>query len=51
MTPAIEDIMKTAPLCFKQNPLVKDYITKAKENMKLLEENQRLQDNMATAQK
>lgn len=47
MTPDIEDILKTAPLVFKQNPLVKDYVSKAKENMKLIEENKRLQENMA----
>ena len=47
MTPTIEDILKTAPMAFKQNPLVKDYISKAKENMKLIEENKRLQENMA----
>ena len=47
MTPDIEDILKTAPLAFKQNPLVKDYVSKAKENMKLIEENKRLQENMA----
>ena len=37
MTPDIEDILKTAPLAFKQNPLVKDYVSKAKENMKLMQ--------------
>ena len=47
MTPAIEDILKTAPLSFKQNPLVKDYVAKAKENMKLIEEDKRLHENMA----
>lgn len=47
MTPAIEDILKTAPLSFKQNPLVKDYVAKAKENMKLIEEDKRLRENMA----
>ena len=47
MTPEIEEILKSAPLAFKQNPLVKDYVAKAKENMKLIEENKRLQENMA----
>lgn len=51
MTPTIEDILKDAPLTFKQNPLVKDYVSKAKENMKLIEENKRLQENVATAQR
>lgn len=51
MTPFIEDILKTAPLSFKQDPLVKDFVGKAKENMKLIEENKRLQENIATAQR
>lgn len=45
MTPQIEDIMKTAPLSFKDNPSVKDFLSKAKENMKLLEEHRRMQEN------
>ena len=51
MTPTIEEILKEAPSTFKQNSLVKDYVAKAKENMKLIEENKRLQKNMATAQR
>ena len=51
MTPTIEEILKEAPSTFKQNSLVKDYVAKAKENMKLIEENKRLQENMATAQR
>ena len=47
MTPTIEEILKKAPSTFKQNSLVKDYVAKAKENMKLIEENKRLQENMA----
>ena len=47
MTDQVEDIMRTAPLSFKDNPLVKDFLTKAKENMKLMEEHKRLQENMA----
>lgn len=47
MTPEIEDIMRTAPMAFKENPLVKDFLSKAKENMKLIEEHKRLQENMA----
>ena len=47
MTDQVEDIMRTAPLTFKDNPLVKDFLEKAKENMKLLEEHKRLQENMA----
>ena len=49
MTDQVEDIMRTAPLAFKENPLVKDFLNKAKENMKLLEEHKRLQENMAAA--
>lgn len=43
MTSEIEDIMRTAPLSFKEHFFVKDYLSKAKENMKLLEEQKRLQ--------
>lgn len=50
MTPAIEDIMKKAPLSFKEHVLVKDFISKAKENMKLIEEQKRLRQNMASTQ-
>ena len=46
MTPEIEEILKSAPLAFKQNPLVKDYVAKAKENMKLIEENKRLPEGV-----
>lgn len=46
MTEQVEDIMRTAPLSFKENALVKDFLDKAKENMKLIEEHKRLQENM-----
>ena len=45
MTPQIEDVMRTAPLTFKQNKLVKDFLSKAKENMQLIEEHQRVKQN------
>ncbi len=45
MTPQIEDIMRTAPLSFKEDKLVKDYLTKAKENMQLIEEQKRMKQN------
>ncbi len=45
MTPLVEDIMRTAPLTFKQNELVKDFLSKAKENMQLIEEHHRLEQN------
>ena len=40
MTPQIEDI-----LSFKENTLVKDFLTKAKENMQLIEEQKRMKQN------
>lgn len=47
MTPNIEAILKDAPASFKDNVLVRDYVSKAKENMKLIEEHKRLQQNVA----
>lgn len=38
MTPPIEDIMRVAPLSFKSDPLVKDFLMKAKENTRLIKE-------------
>lgn len=43
MTTQIEDIMRTAPMVFKENPLVKDFLSKAKENMQLLQERRRME--------
>ena len=48
MTPQIEDIMRTAPLTFKQNQLIKEFLSKAKENMQLIEEHQRVRQNVST---
>lgn len=48
MTPQIEDIMRTAPQVFKESPLVKDFLSKAKENMQLIEERRRLQQNASS---
>lgn len=45
MTPQIDDIIKDAPYSFKSNKLVKEFLSKAKENMKLIEEHQRLEQN------
>ncbi|GCB34859.1 hypothetical protein KGMB02408_18040 [Bacteroides faecalis] len=45
MTPQIDDIIKDAPYSFKENKMVKEYLKKAKENMKLIEEHQRMQQN------
>ncbi|MCD8310659.1 MAG: DUF4369 domain-containing protein [Prevotellaceae bacterium] len=47
MTPDIEDIMRTAPMAFKQNPLVEDFLSAAKEKMQLIEEHQRMLDSQA----
>ena len=41
--------MKTAPLAFKDSPLVKEFLSKAKENMKLLEEHRRMEENAVNA--
>ncbi len=45
MTPQIEDIMKDAPYSFRMNKMVKEFISKAKENMQLIEAHQRLEQN------
>lgn len=45
MTPQIEDIMRTAPQVFKENKQVKDFLSQAKENMRLIEEHQRAEQN------
>ena len=45
MTPQIEDIIRTAPQSFKSTPLVREFLDKAKENMKLIEEHQRMEEN------
>jgi hypothetical protein len=47
MTDQIEDILRGAPAIFKQHPLVQEFISKAQENMKLIEEQQLLRQNMA----
>lgn len=49
MTPQVEDIMRTAPQSFKENPLVKEFLAKAKENMKLIEEHRRMEQNASSA--
>jgi hypothetical protein len=47
MTDQVEDILRGAPEIFKQHPMVQEFITKAKENMKLIEEQQLLRQNLA----
>lgn len=38
MTPQIEDLVKKAPASFRNNHLVKDYITRAEETMRIMKE-------------
>ena len=47
MTDQIEDILRGAPAIFKQHPLVQEFISKAQENMKLIEEQQLMRQNIA----
>ncbi|MBE6288103.1 MAG: DUF4369 domain-containing protein [Mediterranea massiliensis] len=46
MTPWVEDVMRIAPTTFKENPQIKEFLEAAKENKQLIEENQRLQENV-----
>lgn len=46
ITPQIEGIVKDAPLSFKNNKMVKDFLSKAKENMQLIEEHHRMEQNV-----
>ena len=46
MTPQVEAILKDAPYSFKSNKMVKEFTTKAKENRQLIEEHQRLEQNV-----
>lgn len=48
MTPQIDEIMKDAPYSFKDNKMVKEFMTKARENMKLIEEHQRMEQNASS---
>lgn len=48
MTPQIDDIIKDAPYSFKSNQMVKEFLTKAKENKQLIEEHQRMEKNAAS---
>lgn len=45
MTPAMEDIVKNSPDKFKNNPLIKEYVTKAHENMQSIQEHQMMEQN------
>ena len=48
MTPQIDEILKDAPYSFKDNKMVKEFLSKAKENMKLIEEHHRMEQNTTT---
>ena len=48
MTPRIDDIIKDAPYSYKSNKMVREFLTKAKENMQLIEEHQRMQQNVGS---
>jgi len=50
ITPQIEYILKDAPYDFKSHRLVKEFTNKAKENMQLLEERQRMQERQVMEQ-
>lgn len=45
MTPQIEEIMRVTPQRFKEFPSIREYLSKAKENMQLIEEQQRMNSN------
>ncbi|MBQ8009509.1 MAG: DUF4369 domain-containing protein [Bacteroidaceae bacterium] len=47
MTDEVENIVRSAPVSFKQHPMVQEFLEKAHENMRLMEEHQRLQQNIA----
>lgn len=49
MTPELDELIKDAPLSFKNNKMVKEFTTKAKENLQLIEEHRRLQQNAGSA--
>lgn len=51
ITPQIEDILKDAPYTFKSHKLVREFTNKAKENMQLIEEQQRLNENAIIEQR
>lgn len=48
LTPQIEDILQDVPYSFKNNVLVKDFVSKAKQNMESIRENQRVQQAQKT---
>lgn len=47
ITPPIEELMKIAPMEFKADPMVKEFLEKARENKTLIEEQKRMQEHVA----
>lgn len=47
LTPEIEDILKDAPHSFKENDMVKEFVTKAMENAFLLQETRKMERTVA----
>jgi hypothetical protein len=47
ITPQIDDILKDAPYSFKSNQMVKEFLSTARENMKLMEEHDRMEQNLS----
>jgi hypothetical protein len=45
MTPQLEKIIDNAPYSFKTDSRVKSFLAAARENMQLIEENRRMQQN------
>lgn len=45
VTPQIDEIIKGAPYSFKSNKMIKEFLSKAKENEQLIQEHQRLEQN------
>ena len=48
MTPQIDDIIKDPPYSFKDNKLVREFLSKASEYMMLIEGAQLLEQNAST---
>lgn len=49
VTPSIAEILKKAPDSFKRDKLVAEFVSKARENMQLMEEHQRMEQNLASS--
>lgn len=45
ITPQLEELLDKAPYSFKSNKMVREFISKAKENMELIDEYQRMMKN------